>query len=126
MISVKVTIAMMRDHYQQQVEEERVCFVTLSLLVPQLEEVRVRNLNKAGTWRQELMQGPWRSAAYWLAPHGLLSLLFVCLFIIRSFIHSLTHFTSGSKAPPQSNPFLYLPRGGPTQNGLSPPLSITS
>jgi hypothetical protein len=24
---------------------------------------------------QELMQRPWRSAAYWLAPHGLLSLL---------------------------------------------------
>jgi hypothetical protein len=31
--------------------------------------------NRAGTWRQELMQRPWRSAAYWLAPHGLLSLL---------------------------------------------------
>ena len=77
MISVKVTVAMMRDHYQQQVEEERVCFVTLSLLVPQLEEVRVRNLNKAGTWRQELMQRPWRSAAYWPAFPSLLSLDFL-------------------------------------------------
>jgi hypothetical protein len=27
------------------------------------------------TWRQELMQRPWRGAAFWLAPHGLLSLL---------------------------------------------------
>ena len=34
-----------------------------------------RNSNKAGTWRQELMERPWRNAAYWLAPHGLLSLL---------------------------------------------------
>ena len=30
---------------------------------------------RAGTWKQELMQRPWREAAYWLAFHGLLSLL---------------------------------------------------
>ena len=30
---------------------------------------------KVATWRQELKQRPWRGAAYWLAPHGLLSLL---------------------------------------------------
>ena len=29
----------------------------------------------AGTWRQALMQRPWRDAAYWLVLHGLLSLL---------------------------------------------------
>jgi hypothetical protein len=34
-----------------------------------LKEVR------AGTWRQKLMQRPWRDAAYWLVSHGLLSLL---------------------------------------------------
>ena len=28
-----------------------------------------------GTWRQALMERPWRNPAYWLAPHGLLSLL---------------------------------------------------
>jgi hypothetical protein len=33
------------------------------------------NSSKAETWRQELMQRPWRGAAYWLAPHGLLGLL---------------------------------------------------
>ncbi|MGE9804964.1 hypothetical protein ACQP3L_30725, partial [Escherichia coli] len=30
---------------------------------------------KVGTWRQELVQRPWRGAAYGLVPHGLLSLL---------------------------------------------------
>ena len=34
-----------------------------------------RNSNRTGTWRQELMQKPWRDAAFWLAPHGLVSLL---------------------------------------------------
>lgn len=29
----------------------------------------------ARTWRQEMMQKPWRDAAYWLAPCALLSLL---------------------------------------------------
>ena len=31
--------------------------------------------NRAGAWRQELMQRPWRGAAYWLALYDLLSLL---------------------------------------------------
>ena len=31
--------------------------------------------NQGRNWRQELIQRPWRSAAYWLAPYGLLSLL---------------------------------------------------
>ena len=33
------------------------------------------NSDQVGTWRQELMQRPWRGAVYWLAPHDLLSLL---------------------------------------------------
>jgi hypothetical protein len=33
-----------------------------------------RNSNRAGTWRQELMQKPWRGAAYYLAPRSLFSL----------------------------------------------------
>jgi hypothetical protein len=27
-----------------------------------------RKSSRAGIWRQELMQRPWRDAAYWLAP----------------------------------------------------------
>ena len=34
-----------------------------------------RNTTRAGSWRQELMQTPWREAAYWFASHGLLSQL---------------------------------------------------
>jgi hypothetical protein len=30
---------------------------------------------RAGTGRQEVLQRPWRGAAYWLAPPGLLSLV---------------------------------------------------
>ena len=33
-----------------------------------------RNSHRAGTWRQELMQRPWRGVAYWFASPGLLSL----------------------------------------------------
>jgi hypothetical protein len=45
-----------------------------------------RNCNRAGTWRQELMQKPWRGAAYWLVPHGLLNLLiffYFCILLIE-------------------------------------------
>jgi hypothetical protein len=27
-----------------------------------------KDSNRTGTWRQELMQKPWKSVAYWLAP----------------------------------------------------------
>jgi hypothetical protein len=60
-----------------------------------------RNSVRAGTWRQELMQRPGRDAAYWLAPHGLLSLL-----SYRTQVHQLRH--------------------DPTHNRLGPPPSITN
>ena len=40
-----------------------------------LREAREGTQIRAGTWRQELVLKPWGSAAYWLAPYGLLSLL---------------------------------------------------
>ena len=36
-----------------------------------------RNSSRAGTWRQELMQRPWRVAAHWLASPGLLTCLII-------------------------------------------------
>jgi hypothetical protein len=40
-----------------------------------IKESQDRNSNRAGNWKQELMQRPFRDAGYWLASHGLLSLL---------------------------------------------------
>ena len=60
-----------------------------------------RNSHKAGTWRQEWMQKPWRNAAYWLAPHGLFSLL------------------------PYRTQDCW-PRDDTIHNGLGPPLLITN
>ena len=66
---------MVKLHDQKQLREERVYFIYTSGNNPSLRKNHVRNSHRAGTWRQELMQRPWRSAAYWLAPHGLLNLL---------------------------------------------------
>ena len=35
-----------------------------------IEGSQDRNSHRAGTWKQEQMQRPWRAAAYWLALHG--------------------------------------------------------
>ena len=60
---------------KKQVGEERVYSVYTSILLVTTKESQDRNLNRAEFWRQELMQRPWRGAAYWLASHGLLSML---------------------------------------------------
>jgi hypothetical protein len=52
-----------------------------------------RHSHRAGTWRQELIQGPWRGAAYWLAPWGLFSLLSFLskdLFIYLFYVYEYT------------------------------------
>jgi hypothetical protein len=70
-----------------------------------MEESQGRNTNRAGTWKQKLMEKPWMGAAYWLAYHGWLAQpfflsffisfpLFIYLFIYlftHSFIHSFIH-----------------------------------
>jgi hypothetical protein len=42
-----------------------------------------RNSNRAGTWRQELMQRPWKSVVYRPAPCDLLRLLFNYYYFIE-------------------------------------------
>jgi hypothetical protein len=44
----------------------------LTLPRPSPSPKEVRNSERAGTWRQELMQKPWRDAAYWLVCASLL------------------------------------------------------
>jgi hypothetical protein len=60
---------------KKQIKEERVslAYTFVSLFITKRSQDS--NSNSAGTWGQEVIQRPWRGAAYWLAPHGLLSLL---------------------------------------------------
>ena len=79
-----------------QIGEERVHLAYISTLLFIIEGSQDRNSNRAGTWRQEETWKPWRGAAYWLAPCGLLSLL--------------SYRTQDHK-----------PRDGTTHNELGPP-----
>jgi hypothetical protein len=81
---------------KKQVGEERVYSAHTSTLLFQ-----DWNSHGVGAWRQELMQRPWRGAAYWLASPGLLSLL--------------SYRTQDHQA-----------RDGTTHNGLGPPHLITN
>lgn len=35
-------------------------------------KISTKNSKRAGTWRKDLVQGPWRGTDYWLPVHGLL------------------------------------------------------
>jgi hypothetical protein len=87
---------------KKQVGEGRVYFAYTSSLLFITKGNQDRNSNRAGTWRRELMQRPWRDAAYWLDSPGLLSLL-----SYRTQDH-------------------HWPRDGSTHNGLGPPFLITN
>jgi hypothetical protein len=64
-----------KHHDKKEVREERAysAYTSTSLFITKGRQDR--NSHRAGTWRQELMQRPWRGAAYWVASPGLLSLL---------------------------------------------------
>jgi hypothetical protein len=64
---------MIKHHDQKQLVRKG--FILLTLLYHSLSSREVRAEIKAGTWRQELVQRPWRNVAYWLTPHALLNLL---------------------------------------------------
>ena len=64
-VLVRVSLAAMRHHdTKKQVEEERVYLAYTSTLPFTTEGSQDRNSNRAGSWRQELMQQPGRGAAY--------------------------------------------------------------
>ena len=69
-----VSIAVMNIMTKKQAGEERVYLASAFTSLFVTDGSQDRNSNRAGTWRQELMQRPWRGAAFWLVPHGLLSL----------------------------------------------------
>ena len=86
---------------KRQVGEERVYSAYTSTLLFITKGSQDRNSHRAGTWRQELMQRPWRDVTYWIASPGLLSLL--------------SYRTQD-----------YQLRVGTTHNGLGPPPLITN
>jgi hypothetical protein len=60
---------------KKQVGEERVYSAYTSTALFITKGSQERNSTRAGIWRQELMQRPWRDAGDWLAAPGLLSFL---------------------------------------------------
>jgi hypothetical protein len=98
---VRVCIPAQNIMTKKQVGEERVYSAYTSTWLFITKGSQHRNSHRTGTWRQELMQRPWRGAAYWLASPGLLSLL--------------SYRTQD-----------YQPRDGTTHNGLGPPSLITN
>lgn len=85
---------MMKYYDQKQVVGAKGLFGCSSLFI--IEGSQDMNSKKAGTWRREMIQEPWRGAAYCLAPRGLLRLL----------SYGLQN---------------HLPRGSTTHNDLGPP-----
>ena len=72
---VRVSTAATKNHGQINVEERDylACISTVLYIIKGSQD---RNSNRAGTWRQKLIQRP-GSSAYWLALHGLLILSFL-------------------------------------------------
>ena len=92
----------MKHHDQTASWEKRICLTYTSASVESQEVSEgSQELKMAGSWRQELMQRPWRGAANCLASYGLLSLL-----SYRTQDHQ--------------------PRDGTTHNRLGLPTSITN
>jgi hypothetical protein len=52
---------------KKQLGKERVYLAYTSLSLFIIEGRRDWNSKRAGTWREELMQRPWRGAAHWIA-----------------------------------------------------------
>jgi hypothetical protein len=57
----------MKHHDQCNLARKGFIWLTLPYHYSSKKEVRTGIKPRAGTWRLELMQRPWRGAAYWLA-----------------------------------------------------------
>ena len=64
MLLVGVTIAVMKHHDKKQFGEGMVYFIHNPKIQFISNSTKGRNSSKAGTWRQELTQRPWRGVAY--------------------------------------------------------------
>jgi hypothetical protein len=100
-VLVRVYIPAQSIMTKKQVGEERVYLAYTSTWLFITKGSQEWNSHRARTWRQELMQKPWRGATCWIASPGLLSLL-----SYRTQDHQ--------------------PRDGTTYNGLGPSSLITN
>lgn len=89
----------MKHRHQKELGEERAYLVYVSSSMLTTEGCHDKNSNRAGTWTQEVMWRPLRSAAYWHAPHGLLSLLF--------YTQNLGQISTGMAPPTKGCALLY-------------------
>jgi hypothetical protein len=90
-VLVRVSIPAQNSMTKKQFGEERVYSAyTSTLLFTKGSQDRV------GTWRQELMQRPWRDVTYWLASPGLLSVLSYRGLIERPFLKGTSFLCDNS------------------------------
>lgn len=73
-VVVRVTIAVMRCCDQNYLDRKGFAWLTLPHHCSSPKEVRT-GVHTTGIWWQALMQRLWKAAAYWIAHHGLPSLL---------------------------------------------------
>jgi hypothetical protein len=74
-VLVRVSIPAENIITKKQVGVERIYSAYTSTLLFITQGSQDWNSHRVGTWRQELMQKPWRNAPYWIASPGLLSWL---------------------------------------------------
>jgi hypothetical protein len=75
MLGLVRVIAVMKHHDQSHLGEKRVYLAYASKSLFIVEGSWGKNLNRPGTWMQELIQRSWRLSLTRLASKGLLSLL---------------------------------------------------
>jgi hypothetical protein len=74
-VLVWVSIALVKHNSPKQFGVERLYFSVQFKAQYIIKGIQGQNSSREGTWREELMQRPWRTAINWLAPYGFLSLL---------------------------------------------------
>jgi hypothetical protein len=71
---LRISIAAMK-HHDQKASWGGKSLIGLHFHIVPHHQRKSGQSSRVDTWKQELIQMPWRGAAYWLAFHGLLSLL---------------------------------------------------
>lgn len=83
LIFVKVTVAVMKQHYKKKLGEEKVYVVCTSTSQFIIEGRRSKNSVRTKIWREELMQVPQRNTVHSCATHDFLSLRFIELRVTK-------------------------------------------